>query len=270
MSYEKKISRADPGLIALVIDDSGSMGDPLPGTTDPKYMWTERYAGIILKELLTRSTDADGDTVKVKPRYHVLAIIYGSSHIVWGDGVLDIQQVVEKYANDGNTLGLGGKIGGTDAKGALQKAHSILQQALQTEQFSSSFPPMIFHLTDGMSFTDPSQAAEQIKQLQTTDGNALMVNAFIGTQTSLNYSSSEDFPGYVDAMEAGPSEDNITMFEMSSTAPETIRQNLIEDGIFPQLRQDARLFFDVRTKEMFKHVIQVVGSLGSRADRQVR
>ena len=44
--------------------------------------------------------------------------------------------------------------------------------------------------------------------------------------------------------------------------------NLIDDGVFPQLRAGARLFFDVRTKEMLKHVIQVVGSLGSRAARQ--
>jgi hypothetical protein len=51
---------------------------------------------------------------------------------------------------------------------------------------------------------------------------------------------------------------------MSSVVPETIRQNLISDGIFPALRQDARLFFDVRTKEMLKHVLQVVSSGGSR------
>ena len=56
---------------------------------------------------------------------------------------------------------------------------------------------------------------------------------------------------------------------MSSEAPESIRQNLIEDGVFPNLRQGSRLFFDVRTREMLKHVIQVVGSIGSRADRQV-
>jgi hypothetical protein len=52
--------------------------------------------------------------------------------------------------------------------------------------------------------------------------------------------------------------------------PEAIHQNLVSDGIFPALRQNARLFFDVRTKEMLKHVIQVVGSIGSRADRTER
>ena len=35
MAYEQKISRAKPGLIGLVLDDSGSMADNLPGTSDP-------------------------------------------------------------------------------------------------------------------------------------------------------------------------------------------------------------------------------------------
>jgi hypothetical protein len=47
--------------------------------------------------------------------------------------------------------------------------------------------------------------------------------------------------------------------------PDTIHQNLVADGIFPKLRSGSRLFFDVRTKEMLKNVLQVVGSIGSRA-----
>ena len=89
----------------------------------------------------------------------------------------------------------------------------------------------------------------------------------IGTRTSLNYKGPDDFPGYVEEAEAGPSPDNIRLFNMSSQVPNSMRQNLIEDGIFPQLRPGARLFFDVRTKEMLKHVIQVVGSQGSRANQ---
>ena len=78
---------------------------------------------------------------------------------------------------------------------------------------------MVFHLTDGMSHTDATPEGEQIKQLSTTDGNVLMVNAYIGTQTSLNYKEPEDFPGYLDVSEAGPSEDNVRLFNMSSQAP---------------------------------------------------
>jgi hypothetical protein len=270
MAYEKKISRAKPGLIVLALDDSGSMGDNLQGTTDQKFKWVERYDGIILKELLARSTEVSGDGVAVKPRYFVYVLAYGSNPRPWEGKELDIEKVVQKYTNSGNSLGLGGKLGGTDAKAAFQAAFDFLKQAITDKRFADSFPPMVFHLTDGLSGTDATPIAEKIKQLATVDGNVLVVNAFIGTQTSLGYKGPEDFPGYMTAGEAGPSEDNIRLFNMSSIAPTCIFQNLIDDGIFPKLREGSRLFFDVRTKEMLKNVIQVVGSLGSRADRTAR
>ena len=101
-------------------------------------------------------------------------------------------------------------------------------------------------------------------------GHVLVVNSFIGTQTSLAYKDPEDFTGYLTEGEAGPDEDNVRMFRMSSEVPQCVQRNLVDDGIFPEMREGCRLFFDVRTKEMLKHVIQVVGSLGSRADRESR
>ena len=270
MSYEKKVSRKNPGLIVTVLDDSGSQGEKMAGTNDERYKWVERDMGHILKLLLSRSSEVKGDTVVIKPRYYIHTIVYGGSPQLWGTPGMDIQAVVEKFTREGNSLGLGGKLGGTDAMAALQQALDYLRQAVTQEQFRDSFPPMVFHITDGESWTDASSVAEQIKQLQTSDGNVLILNAYIGTQTSLSYKEPEDFPGYVNESEAGPRDDNIRMFQMSSEVPECIRQNLIEDGTFPNLRQGARLFFDVRTKDMLKNVIQVVGSLESRADRQVR
>jgi hypothetical protein len=96
--------------------------------------------------------------------------------------------------------------------------------------------------------------------LSSNDGNVLLVNAYIGTSTQLNYKDQNDFPGYLDEQEVGPNNDNLRLFRMSSVVPGTMRQNLINDGIFPAIRENVRLFFDVRTKEMLKHVIQVVGS----------
>jgi len=126
---------------------------------------------------------------------------------------------------------------------------------------------MFFHLTDGMSQTNAKPLAEKIMQLSTSDGNVLVVNAFIGTETSLNYKDPDDFPGYVDVSEAGPNKDNIKLWEMSSVAPECIVANLRAENIFPNFRDGSRLFFDVRTKDMLKHVIQVIGSMGSRMAR---
>jgi len=267
MDHERMISRANPGLIVFVVDDSGSMDGHLLGTSDPKYKWVERYFGIILKRLLELCSDVKGNDVVVKPRYYILVIKYGSTPELWGSQEMDIETAVEMFSHCGNSLGLGGQLGGTDAKAALEMAYDHLQQTLATDRFKDSFPPMVFHLTDGESQTDATEVADQIKQLSTNDGNVLLVNAYIGTQTSLNYKDPSDFPGYIDVSEVGPSQDNVRLFEMSSQAPESITTNLKSDNIFPQLRDDARLFFDVRTKEMLKNVIQVVSSMGSRMER---
>jgi len=270
MAYEKKISRAEPGLIGLVLDDSGSMGDVLPGTSDAKCLWVERYTGIIFKELLARSTEVKGDQVEVKPRYYLHAVLYGSAPSLWGDECMDIQTAVEKYTAGGNSFGFCGNRGGTDTAVAFELLRQFLERPVADDRFKNSFPPLVFHLSDGMSATDATSIADEIKRLWTADGKVVILNAFIGTETSLNYSGPEDFPGYVDTSEAGPNEDNLRLYEMSSEVPESMRANLVEDGIFPNLRQGARLFFDIRTKEMLKHAIGTVGSLGSRADRMVR
>jgi hypothetical protein len=261
--YEKKISCQYPGLIVLVLDDSGSMADNLPGTSDAKFKWVERYVGLIFNELLARSSEVKGNGVVIKPRYCLVVIKYGSIVEIWGDPGMDIKTAVEKFTNDGNSLGLGGHFGGTDTEAGIQEAYEYLKKAVKQEKFKDSFPPMVLHLTDGMSHTDAQPVIEQIKQLSTSDGNVLVVNAFIGTDTSLSYKGPEDFPGYVDVSEAGPSTDNIKLFDMSSAAPQCIVENLKSQGTFPNIRDGSRLFFDVRTKEMLKNVLQTVASLGA-------
>jgi len=267
MAYEQKISQARPGLIGMILDDSGSMADNLPGTSDPKYKWVEHYSGIIFDELLSRSTEVKGSGVVIKPRYYLHVIKYGGSVELWGSPEMDIQKTVEHFSNCGNSLQLGGRMGGTDTKAAFKEMYDYLKETLAGDKFADSFPPLIFHISDGESQTDATDMAELIKKLSTKDGQTLLVNAYIGIQTSLSYKKPEDFSGYVDVSEAGPSEDNIRLFNMSSPAPECIEANLKADNIFPQFRSGSHLFFDVRTKEMLKNTIQVIGSMGSRMVR---
>lgn len=265
--YEKLVSVIFPVLVQFILDDSGSMDELLPGTTDRKYLWVERYFGLIIQELLNRSTAIRNGTSIIKPRYYLNVIIYGSEPRLWGREMMRIDEAVNTFATAGNSLGLGGKLGGTDAKSAVEMGVEVLKRALAGELFKQSFPSISLHLTDSASQSDPTGAAQNLMQLSTDDGQALFANAFIGTQTNLNYSGPDDFPGYLDADEAGPDADCLRMFHMSSRIPSSVHANLKADGVFPQLRDGARLFFDVRTKEMLRHVIQVVGSQGSRADR---
>ena len=262
--YQKKVERAHPGLIVMVLDDSGSMAGSLAGGSDTRFQWVERYSGIILKELLARSTEVFGESHSIKARYYLDIIKYGSTVECWSDEELDIGEAVKRFADSSGSFGLGGDLGGTDAAAAFQSTLTRLENALSKDRFKNSFPPIVFHLTDGESATDAEPFAQQIMNLGSSDGNVLLVNAYIGTSTALNYQGPNDFPGYLTEQEIGSNPDSLRMFRMSSIIPNSIRHNLIDDGIFPAIRESARLFFDVRTREMLKHVIQVVGSGGSR------
>ena len=267
MSYGQKASRATPVLVILILDDSGSMADLLSGTNDAKHKWVEYDLKAILHELMQRSTEIRDGVAVIKSRYYVSIIEYGSNPQFWGDPVMDIETAVRKFTDNGNSLGMGGRLGGTDSKAASTLAYEHLVKMVNDEKFKSSFPPIVVHITDGASRTSAKDIAEKIKQLSTDDGNVLMVNAYIGTQTSLNYNGPEDFPGYIDVSEVGSDQDNINLFEMSSVMPPCIEDNLKAMNIFPKIRPNSRLFFDVRTKAMLTNVIQVIGSIESRAAR---
>jgi hypothetical protein len=258
--YRRKAERAHPALILMIMDDSGSMTDELAGTSDRRYELVERYSGIILRELLARSTEVSGESHSIRARYYLDIIKYGTGLEFWSDEEADIGEAVKRFADAGGSFGLGGLLEGTDAEAAFQAAFQRVQSALAKDRFKDSFPPIIFHLTDGESQSDAEHVAQQIMSLSSSDGNVLVVNAYIGTGTALSYTDANDFPGYLTEAEVGPDRNNLRLFRMSSILPNSMRQNLIDDGIFPLIRENARLFFDVRTKEMLKHVIQVVGS----------
>ncbi len=268
--YERIVSSFLPTIVFFIVDESGSVADSFPGSDVPVWEWIARFMGHIIKEMLTRSTDVQGDSIIVKPRYYIGIIFYGKSPHFWGDPLMDIQTVVDRYSQAGNSFGQGGHLGGTDTLAAFEMAYQSLEQHLRDDRFQNSFPPLVFHFTDGLSHTDASPIAEKIKSLSVQDGNALVANAFIGSQTSLNYQGPQDFPGYVMESEAGPSVNNIRLFNMSSVMPETIHQNLVNENIFPNIRNQSRLFFDIRSREMVKNCLQIAGSGGSRHDRQDR
>ena len=263
--YRKTVSRREPLLIVMILDDSSSMSGSLPGSNKPKYEWVEAYAGVIFKELLARSVLTVGDTFEIRSRYFIYVIPYGSHPIVWPSGAseeLSVEKLILAYANAGNKLGLSGSLAAADTLAAFTQAHDFLKHALTKEVYRNSFPPMVFHLTDGESATNAAQVASQIQALSTDDGNVLVVNAFMGAQTNLAYSDASDFPGYKTEDEAGPGLYSKALFNMSSVAPDRIYMNLVESRIFPDFRQGSRLYFDLRTQDMLKNVLPVVGALG--------
>ena len=219
MPYDRKVERAHPTLIQMILDDSGSMKTPMPGpSSKTRYEWVETYAATILTELLARSTELMASGTIVRPRYFLDVIKYGTHPEPWSSEELDIGAATKQFDSQ-KGYGLKAKLEGTDAAQAFRIAYDRLQVMINKPLYSDSFPPMVFHLTDGESQTDALPLAQKMAALSTSDGNVLVVNAYIGTQTNLSYNGSDDFTGYLTEAEVGPNEDNLRLFRMSSVMP---------------------------------------------------
>ena len=113
--------------------------------------------------------------------------------------------------------------GGTPMCQAMTQAHGVLSRWIA--QHSTSFPPIVFNFTDGES-TDgnPTNAANTIQNLTTSDGNALLFNVHL--------SSTDAAPILFPDSEAGLPDDYAKLlFRISSTLPDAMR-NLARQADF--------------------------------------
>jgi len=159
MPYQKLVQRAQPALIQMILDDSASMKIEMPGTSKTRYELVEQHAGVLLTELIARSTHFEANGPVVRPRYFLDVIKYGSRVEHWSASELDIDAASRQFDAENGSFGLGGKLEGTDAAKAFQSAYDRLQVMLNHSRYKDSFPPMVFHLTDGESQSDASELA---------------------------------------------------------------------------------------------------------------
>jgi hypothetical protein len=105
--------------------------------------------------------------------------------------------------------------GGTPMTEALGKAQRLVSEWI--EQHPACFPPVVLHLTDGESTDgDPSQAAQSIMSLLSTDGNALLFN--------LHVSSAGGTPAtFPDTDARLPDQFSRLLFSISSSLPEHMK-----------------------------------------------
>lgn len=112
--------------------------------------------------------------------------------------------------------------GGTPMVQALTLAQTTLTNWLNSHP--GSFPPIVIHFTDGESTDgDPSMTAEGIKSLMTADGNVLLFNCHISSDTS----PAVLFPD----TDAGLPDDYARLlFTMSSVLPGPMRSAAQQEG----------------------------------------
>ena len=195
MAYSELLSSSKPGLIIIMIDQSGSMTDDYSNST--KANFAALAVNRVIAEIITACTSGD----EIKDRCFVGVIGYGASvksHFLKKVSVLAKNSkttTLKKKISDG----AGGLVEvdeiirvfvDSTASGSTPMKEAFQQAYIGTEKFISShpkaFPPVIINITDGEpnSFDEATTEAQKISQLKTTDGNVIILNAHISNASA--------------------------------------------------------------------------------------
>lgn len=234
MAYDAQISRSNPAQIVFLIDQSESMLEGIKG--DPGKKKCEGVADVVnrfLHSLVIRCTIGAGE---VYPYYYVSVIGYGAQvgpafvGKFAGQESVCVSELVQAARIDVKTIQrpegaetvrtkvwfdpvAGGR---TPMCQAFQSAKKVVEAFIA--KYPDSYPPMIMNITDGDS-TDgnPTNDAEAVKILKTSNGNALVFNVHV----SATNAPSIIFPNGENSL---PDPYAKMLFRMSSVLPAKMRQ----------------------------------------------
>jgi hypothetical protein len=216
VAYSAEISRRNPTCYLFLIDQSGSMADSFGANPSiQKAQFVSDALNRILQGMVIECSKGEG----VRDYFSVGVIGYGDNVGPSLTGPLEGKPLVpiSELANNparveerirresdgaGGIVEVGTKFpvwfdplayGGTPMCAAMSLAHTILQDWVMNHQ--DSFPPIVIHLTDGESTDgDPRAFATQLRGISTTDGNALLLNLHVSSDSSVPvlFPASED------------------------------------------------------------------------------
>jgi hypothetical protein len=234
MPYSAQISRTNPACILLLIDQSKSMEEPFSGLPDQtKSAVVADAVNRLLQNIVLRSAKADG----VRDYFHVGVIGYGKTTKAGLGGSLphDILIPISKLGDKPLRIESRKKTVAThtgasveqtvkfpvwfdaEASGPTPMCEAFAAAGLAVSGFinkyPSAYPPIVLNLTDGKpSDGNPQSNARAIRNLATTDGNALVFNLLLTTEPGLSV--------YFLASEAALEDDySKLLFRMSSELP---------------------------------------------------
>jgi len=247
--YEEAITRAKPGCIVFLLDRSDSMGRDW-GNNESLAEGAARVVNSILLELCFRGRKGPGVT------YHYFDIGvfgYGVRPFAGGQGVESalggrLKGMTLAALPDLATSPLGMRetpspdVGGlpTRAPYWVEAVHGTLTPMCEAvavagqhvfewvQTHPESFPPIIFNITDGYVTDSPydgatlDEWAERLRGLSTQDGQALLFNVYLSTETGTPLV----FPGTPKGLpDPGPA-----LFRISSVLPANMVDNARNDG----------------------------------------
>lgn len=274
MPYSAEISRANPSCFLFLIDQSGSMVEPIAGSDGKRKCDSVADAiNRLLHNLIIKCARGEG----VRNFYDVCVIGYGAqvapgfSGPLAGRDIVPLSEVANHPARVEERIkqlddGAGGVIqqktkfpiwfeplakGTTPMGAALELAHHLLTSWVAAHQFS--YPPIVINISDGEA-TDfgPVPQAEALRSLATSDGNVLLLNCHISSQNLTPIVFPETDADL-------PDEFARTLFQVSSPLPPNLRELARNENI--NLGPEARGFaFNADLVELIRFL-----DIGTRA-----
>jgi hypothetical protein len=246
MAYTAEISRTVPSCFLFLIDQSGSMEDRWARESGKSK--ADSLADIVnrlLMNIVIRCTKEEG----VRDYFDIGVIGYGSNVGPAFGGALAGREVVpvSDVANRPTRIeertrkvedGAGGLVdqtvkfpiwfdptasGGTPMCHAFTEAQKILSRWIT--QHPTSFPPIVFNITDGEATDgDPTDAANLVKNLTTNDGNVLLFNVHVSSTQAASIQFPESEVGLPDNFAK-------VLFGISSPLPGYMRTFALQEGL---------------------------------------
>ena len=213
---EKQWSSATPGLLIIMIDQSGSMLTPYDGP-DSRTVFASRAVNRVIETIIEKNFDGKAP----KNRCFITVIGYNHNVKTLASGYLKdldanpmrLETVKQKISDGaGGILSIDKTMpiwvepikedGATNMKGAFEMAKEIIEKWILDKPNNPA--PVIINISDGVPFFQGLDIPEcmqqtitvvnQIKAIDTLDGKVQIFNAMIGDATSkkVKFPKSED------------------------------------------------------------------------------
>jgi hypothetical protein len=234
MPYSAQISRNNPTALVFLLDQSSSMLEAFGGQPDKtKAAGVADALNRLLQNLVLKCAKADG----VRDFFQVAMFSYGGRVSSAFGGTLAGKDLVPISELAHHPLrvevrtrkvddGAGGLVeekfkfpvwfeahpaGRTPMCEALRKAKECMQSFLASHP--NCYPPLVVNITDGQpSDGDPRDAAQELRNLTSSDGNVLLFNAHLSDKQNRPIEFPQDETGFPDNFAR-------LLFRMSSELP---------------------------------------------------
>jgi uncharacterized protein YegL len=258
-SYRKSWNRQHRGLLIFLLDQSGSMRQPVQ--IGNRQYTNGEMATLALNDLIVsviNNTPIDSQTGRLKDYCDLLVLGYGNQVTPLLDNrqgapvsIKDLAEnpigrrpvLVEKYDRvQGKKvqvqemqpfwINYTADSTKTEMAKALQRAYRVVQDWLQADlRRRQSFPPIVINITDGAhnGEGDPIEAAKSIRRLYTDDGHVLLFSCHLTSNSTSHLVFPRDAQMISrNVSNADEREWAVNLFEMSSEIPATMAKRARE------------------------------------------